>query len=175
LFVEAIPGAESDAESQLPQEPCEKSEFNLKEIPFKIVFETYRETDGKENWELFLISADGSDATNLTQTKDIDEMYPHVSPDGMKVCFVVDEGTGRSKIRNVYYMNMDGNSRVKVADNAREPCWSPDGKFLAYWSSYGVSYGISILSMETGQVRQLDRKLNFYGAFYAGLPTGSLF
>ena len=90
----AVPEPQPENESQLPQEPCDKSEFDLKAIPFKIVYETYRETDGKENWELFLMNADGSDATNLTRTKDIDELYPHASPDGTKISFVVDEGTG---------------------------------------------------------------------------------
>ena len=30
------------------------------------------------------------------------------------------------------YMNLDGTGRVKVADNARQPCWSPDSKTIAY-------------------------------------------
>jgi len=29
-------------------------------------------------------------------------------------------------------MNIDGTSRVKVAGNARQPCWSPDGTRIAY-------------------------------------------
>ncbi|MHC4580349.1 MAG: hypothetical protein ACYS14_02765, partial [Planctomycetota bacterium] len=61
--------------SQLPQEPCDRSEIDLKTIPFKILYETYRQTSGEENWELFLMNADGSDATNLTQTPDVHEMY----------------------------------------------------------------------------------------------------
>jgi len=125
-------GSQPTGEPQLPQEPCDKSEFDLKAIPFKIVYETYRQTDGKENWELFLINADGSNATNLTGTKDSDELYPQASPDGTKICFVVDEGTGRNKVRNVYYMSIDGTDRVKVADNSRDPCWSPDGTKIAY-------------------------------------------
>jgi len=122
-------------ESELRQQPQDKSELNLKAIPFKIIYETYRETEGRENWELYLINADGSNGINLTQTKDVDEMYPHVSPDGTKVCFVVDEVVGRQKVRNVYGMNIDGTGRVKVADNARQPCWSPDGKTIAYLKS----------------------------------------
>ncbi len=112
--------------------PSPKSELNLREIPYKIVYETLRRTEGRENWELYMINADGYDPVNLTNTPDVDEMYPHVSPDGSKICFVVDEGFGRDRIRNVYYMNIDGSNRVKVAENARQPCWSPDGKTIAY-------------------------------------------
>lgn len=112
--------------------PYPASELDLASIPFKIVYETLRETDGKENWELYLIDADGSNPVNLTQTPDVNEMYPHASPDGTKVCFVADEGTGRDKIRNVYYMNLDGTGRVKVAENARQACWSPDSRTIAY-------------------------------------------
>jgi len=39
-------------EPELRLRPNEKSEMNLAAIPFKIIYETYRETDGRENWEL---------------------------------------------------------------------------------------------------------------------------
>jgi len=113
-------------------QPYPSSELDLTACPFKIVYETFRETDGKGNWELYLVDADGANPTNLTRTGDVDEMYPHASPDGTKVCFVADEGTGRNKVRNVYYMNLDGTGRVKVADNARQPCWSADSQTIAY-------------------------------------------
>lgn len=116
----------------LPKTPLPKSELDLKNIPFKIVYETFRTTEGFANWEIFLINADGSDPVNITRTPDVDEMYPHASPDGTKICFVADEGTGQSKVRNVYYINLDGSGRVKVAHNARQPCWSPDSKTIAY-------------------------------------------
>ena len=109
-----------------------RAELSLEDVPFKIVYETYRQTEGGYNWELFMINADGSNPTNLTNTPDVDEMYPHVSPDGTKICFVTDEGVGRKKVRNVYYMNIDGTGRVKIAENARQPCWNSDGKKSAY-------------------------------------------
>ncbi|MFQ6034762.1 MAG: hypothetical protein ACE5NM_02810 [Sedimentisphaerales bacterium] len=112
--------------------PLPQAELNLQEIPFKIVYETYRKTGGKENWELYLINADGSSPVNLTNSPDVDEMYPHVSPDGTKICFVADEKTKRRKVRSVYYMNIDGSQRLKVARNARQPCWSFDSKSIAY-------------------------------------------
>jgi len=119
-------------ETGLRKTPFPRTELKLNEVPFKIVYETYRQTDGKENWELCLINADGSEPVNLTNTPDVDEMYPHASPDGTKICCVADELVQNKKVRNVYCMNVDGTNRVKVADNARQPCWGPQSETIAY-------------------------------------------
>ncbi len=119
------------------------SREKLARLPFKIVYETYRKTDGRQNWELFLINADGSNPVNLTCTPNVDELYPHASPDGTKICFVADELVEKKKIRNVYYMNLDGTGRIKVADNARQPCWSPDSKSVAYLKGEFDKYTIT--------------------------------
>src|SRR5262245_12593632 len=111
--------------------PAEGSSELLAELAnyrHKIVYETNR--DG--NWELYVSNADGSNPVNLTRTPDVDELYPKPSPDGTKICFVADEGRGDAKVRNVYFMNSDGTHRVKVAENGREPCWSPDESRIAY-------------------------------------------
>lgn len=100
----------------------------LKGVKYKIIYETYH----NDNWELYTLKADGSKPVNLTKSPNMNELYPHVSPDGTKVCFVCDEGEGESKIRNAYYMNIDGTKRTKIADNAREACWNPDGTVIAY-------------------------------------------
>ncbi len=121
-----------DARTKPVSSPLPRESMNLQAIPFKIVHETYRLTDGTENWELFLMNADGSDPVNLTRTPDIDEMYPHVSPDGKRICFVADEGRRRNRVRHVYYMDLDGSNRVHVAEHAREPCWCFDSKSIAY-------------------------------------------
>ncbi len=132
----------ADESSDKQIKPLAKTELNLKSLPFKIVYESYLKTDGHENWELVLINADGSNPINLTKTADVDEMYPHASPDGKKICFVADEGTGREKVRNVYFMNVDGTGRTKVADNARQPCWGPDSKTIAYLKAEFERYTI---------------------------------
>jgi len=122
----------------------------LKRVPFQIVFETFR--DG--NWELFRVNADGSRPTNLTRTPKINEMYPHVSPDGSKVSFVVDEEEAGRKVRNVYVMNLDGSGRRLVARNAREPFWNPAGTAVIYVK--GESDKFSILDYVTRGIFTFD-------------------
>ena len=155
-------------EAQQGKEPVEGDAgllAELKNYRHKIVYETNR--DG--NWELYLCNADGSNPVNLTNTKDVDELYPKPSPDGTKICFVADEGKGDAKIRNVYYMNSDGTGRTKIAENGREPCWSPDGTQIAYMKgefekftySDSATKGLFIYDLKTGKTREhVNNKLH---------------
>lgn len=150
-----IPKARSD-----DQPAAESKELlaELKTYSHKIVYESNR--DG--NFDLYLVNADGSNPVNLTRTPDVDELYPKPSPDGTRICFVADEGKGKDKIRNLYYMNSDGTGRTKVAENAREPCWSPDSKSIAYmkgefekftYSDFATK-GLFIYDLASGKTRQ---------------------
>jgi Tol biopolymer transport system component len=100
----------------------------LKASSFKIAYESY--VNG--NWDIFVMNADGSDPVNLTQTPDLNEHYPQISPDGSRMCFASDKGEGRDAVRSVYVMDIDGKNRKKIADYAREPFWSPDSKVIGY-------------------------------------------
>ena len=100
----------------------------LKALPFKLAYESY--VDG--NWEIFVMNADGSHPVNLTKTPDLNEHYPQISPDGARMCLVADKGEGREAIRSLYVMDIDGRNRKQIADYAREPFWSPDGKVIGY-------------------------------------------
>ena len=185
LFVnETLCELKTPEEEFLPKTPSPSSEINLKNVPYKIVYETFRETDGKENWELYIMNADGSNQTNLTKTPDLDEMYPHASPDGTKLCFVADEGTNRrNKTRSVYYMNIDGSNRVLVARNARQPCWGPDGKNIAYLRAEYESYStreyatseLMIYNLETGQHKEHPNKTLHHLYAICWSPDGNWF
>jgi len=97
-------------------------------VPHKILYETY----DQDNWELFIMNADGSGKRNLTNTRNIHEMFPQASPDGTKICFLADVLKDGDTVRSVYYMNADGTDRKLVAEKARQPCWSSDGKKIAF-------------------------------------------
>ena len=185
LFVvnEAVSAAELKDDSKLRQTPYPKSVLNLKEIPFRIVYETYRNTNGRDNWELYLINADGSNPVNLTNTPNVDELYPHASGDGSRICFVADEGVGRKKVRNVYYINIDGTGRVKVADNARQPCWGPDSETIAYLKGEFTRYtikdyattGIFFYDIDTRQHREHRNKSLYHLYNICWSPDGNWF
>ena len=146
------------AQAETGKSKRDKLRAALKELSYKIVFESYR--DG--NWDLWVMQADGSNLANLTKSADVDELYPHASPDGSHILFVADNGKGRSRTRNVYLMKADGRGRKLVAANARQACWSPTGKQIAYMkaeyqrfttSSYGTE-GLFFCHLASGRHRE---------------------
>jgi len=134
----------------------------LKAVPYKIVYETWQ----NDNWELFMVNADGSNPVNLTRTPKVNELYPHVSPDGTKVAFSVDEGEGDATVRSIWYMNLDGTGRTLVAKYARDGCWKGDSTAIAYlpdefqkfnYIDYATK-GVMIYDLATGQRRPHPNK-----------------
>ncbi len=100
----------------------------LKRAPFKIAYETYV----NDNWEIFVMNADGSNPVNLPKTPQVHEHYPQISADGRQILFSVDEGEGRDAVRSLYVMDINGKHRRKVADYAREPFWGPNAKTIGF-------------------------------------------
>jgi Tol biopolymer transport system component len=129
----------------------------LKATPFKVAYECY--IDG--NWEIFVANADGSGAVNLTQTPNVNEHYPQISPDGARMCFSVDAGEGRTAVRSLWVMDVDGRNRRKIADGAREPFWAPDGNVIGYlpqeFPKFNVidysTKGMMFHNLKTGQTQ----------------------
>jgi Tol biopolymer transport system component len=138
----------------------------LKVLPFKIAYECYV----NDNWEIFVMNADGSGAVNLTQTPNVHEHYPQSSPDGTKICFSVDEGEGREAIRSLYVMDVDGKNRKRLVENAREPFWSPDGKVLGFlpqeYPKFNVidfyTKGMSFYDLATGKIEPHVNSTNLH-------------
>ena len=166
FFARALPVAMLALTSQLPAVAQTSFREQLRALPFKIAYECYV----NDNWEIFVMNADGSSATNLTQTPNVHEHYPQISPDGTKICFSVDEGEGREAIRSLYVMDIDGKNRKKLVENAREPFWSPDGKVLGFlnqeYPKFNVmdfcTKGMSFYDLATGKIEPQVNSTNLH-------------
>jgi Tol biopolymer transport system component len=100
----------------------------------KIAFEHQEPSDFYDN-DIYVMNADGSDLTNLTNTSiEQGEQYPRWSPDGSKLAF--------ERNRNIWMMNADGSDQTRLTDTAPSdfggnsaPEWSPDGSKIAFVKS----------------------------------------
>lgn len=130
----------------------------LSNTPYQLIYETYN----KDNWDLAVVRADGSGQVNLTNSPGVHELYPQASPDGTRICFLVESGSGRSTMRSVWVMDIDGKNRMQIAENARQPFWSPDSKTVCYlpqeFSKFNVAdyftKGLNFYELDTGNTRQ---------------------
>ncbi len=127
------------------------------------------------------MDADGSNTANVTRTASVDEVYPHVSRDGKRLCFTVVRveklSGGRTGPRfDVYWMPLYGSTRTLVARDATDPCWDPTGDRIAFVKRTSLektkdyqNFGLFAYDIHTRKIEELtDGKL-----YHAYVPCWS--
>ncbi|MEX2557694.1 MAG: hypothetical protein WEB06_18945 [Actinomycetota bacterium] len=107
----------------------------------KLLFMSSR--DG--NSEIYVMSADGSGAANLTRNTAYDGEAAW-SADGTKIAF----SSFRAGNFEIYVMNADGTGVKRLTRNSwsdRDPAWSPDGKKIVFASARGKDPGTDLWVM----------------------------
>ncbi|MEO8025583.1 MAG: hypothetical protein ABI823_03890 [Bryobacteraceae bacterium] len=110
----------------------------------------YASDRGGKNLNIWLQSLPGGDPRQLT-TDQADDYDPDLSPDGRLVAYQSDRN------KPGIYLRSTGESEVEklVAPRGNRPRFSPDGRYLAYWTG-GGEYGNLIFIDQTGcQVAEL--------------------
>ncbi len=117
----------------------------------KIAFSSNR--DG--NYEIYVMNADGSGQTNLTNNSAYDNR-PAWSPDGTKIAFT----RNSNGFDEIYVMKADGSEQINLTNNPTandyRPTWSPDGTKIAFVSDRDSATGDEIYVMNangSGQTR----------------------
>jgi Tol biopolymer transport system component len=111
-----------------------------------IAFESNR--DG--NYEIYVMSVDGSGQTRLTGNAavDVDAAW---SPDGTKLAFESDRVNGETS--EIYVMDADGSDQRRLTANPaqdRNPKWSPFGTRIAFESNRDGDYEIYVMRAGAG-------------------------
>jgi Tol biopolymer transport system component len=113
----------------------------------RIAFDSRR--DGAP--EIYVMSADGSGQTNLTQNEAFDA-WPAWSPDGTRIAFE----TLRDGDREIYVMNADGSAQANLTNHPGldgSAAWSPDGTRIAFVSFRDGNFEICVMNADgSGQV-----------------------
>ena len=124
----------------------------------RIVFSSYRDGNG----EIYLMNADGSGVTRLTNYPGHDG-EPDWSPDGQRIAF----RSYRNENEDIYVMNATGGDVKRLTyDSGRDilPRWSPDGQWIAFISHRDGDYDIYAMRADGSGVTQLTNSgnLNIY-------------
>jgi Tol biopolymer transport system component len=108
---------------------------------------------GGFDWNVWVMNADGTGATNLTPRAGFDS-EPAWSPDGTKIAFARDNG--------IAVMNSDGSNVQLLVSYGFFPAWSPDGSKIAFSDNGGVG----VMNADgTGPVHLTDQNLDYRPAW----------
>lgn len=105
----------------------------------KIAFHSRRDAPAG-NIEIYVMNADGSSQTRLTENTAFDA-FPFWSPDGTKLSFT----SMRDGNFEIYSMDADGSNQVNLTKNAgfdERSAWSPDGTKIAFNTSRDGNFEI---------------------------------
>ena len=130
-----VMNADGSNQTRLTVNPAADVAVNWSPDGTKITFSSMR--DGtfssmyEGNWEIYIMNADGSNQTLLTNKLD---NTPAWSSDGARIAFA----SRRDGNCEIYVMNADGSNQTRLTNNPAWdwiPAWSPDGSKIAFTSA----------------------------------------
>jgi Tol biopolymer transport system component len=135
-------------------------------------------SDRDGNQEIYVMSADGSEQTNLTN-HEADDNWPTMSPDGDQIAFISNRDDPNratcaldlSCDSDIYILRTDGSGLSRLTDTPGQemyPAWSPDGSKIAFMREF------DILVMNVDGSNQTNLTSDSTGNLYpAWMPDGS--
>ncbi|MBI2836667.1 MAG: PD40 domain-containing protein [Chloroflexi bacterium] len=128
-------------------------------------------SDRDGNREIYIMNADGSGQTRLTNNPAYDA-DPVWSPDGSKIAF----SSYRDGNREIYVMNADGSNQTRLTNNSAAdygPSWSPDGSKIAFESYRDGNWETWVMNADGSNPTQLTNIVFYSNSGPAYSPDGS--
>jgi len=138
---------------------CAKSPSSPQQIPLDgrggglIAFESERSGTGIEQFEVYVMNADGTAQTRLTNNSVYDGM-PYFSPDGTRIVFA----STRDGNYEIYTMNIDGTNVNRLTNNSAldlTPKWSPDGAKIVFGSHRDGNSNLYVIDADGNNLQAL--------------------
>ena len=100
--------------------------------------------------EIYVVNVNGSGQHQLTHSPGRDD-NPSWSPDGQRIAY--------SSGVNIYVMNADGSSRIRLTDTMSsrdiQPSWSPDGQRIVFASDRDGDFEIFVMKSDGSDQKQI--------------------
>jgi TolB protein len=112
----------------------------------------YASTRISEMSDIFIKDPDSKVVSQITRTNYANEKQPQLSPDGNRIIFASDR-SGKWGIYETSAKNF-GNTHTEIVSNGRvneQPCYSPNGKSIAYatWLPREANWYIATMDLKT--------------------------
>ena len=132
-----------------------------------IVFDNYRNYDGINLGDIYIVRSDGSwleriDGSwleRLSVTSGTYDYWPDVSPDGSRVVYTTSHGdTEYRRNLEIETSKLDGSNRRRLTENRvwdRRPAWSPDGGQVAFSSHDDDGYDNIMVTSADGSDKRI--------------------
>jgi Tol biopolymer transport system component len=165
IYVMPAPGPEGNSGGSVPvnltNNPSQDFSHTWSPDGSRIAFDTTRDDPDPENcypsclYEIYVMNADGSGATNLTKNA-VEDYDPAWSPDRNRIAFA----SGRDDNWELYVMSANGSGATRLTSEPSaddEPAWSPDGSRIAFVSLRDGNPEIYVMNANgSGLIRLTD-------------------
>ena len=107
---------------------------------------------------IYVMNADGSNPTRVTEETTANAVAPAWSPDGKRIVYMSGKGSAKGT-GELYIINADGSGEVRLTNNEDldySPAWSPDGSQIVFGAGRNGNLNLYVINVDGSGEAQLN-------------------